>query len=68
MTPNPQTAEACCEFHYWEHVHTVPEGQVWVDVCPEHGQRVGSEVVLSYPLADASPPKATAAPGPTESP
>ncbi len=59
MTTNPQTSEVCA-YSRWAYLYEVPEGQVWADVCPKHGPRVGSEVVLSYSLADATPPEAAA--------
>lgn len=55
-----QNVDACCALAYWDHVSDATEGQVWVEDCPKHGQRVGSEVILRYLLRDASSPEAAA--------
>ncbi len=56
----PQNIEACCALAYWDHVSDAADGQVWVQDCPEHGQRVGSEYIVRYSQGNASSSEAAA--------
>ena len=52
-------SKSCCPLAHWEPVLVLPaKGELWADVCPAHGHRVGSEVLLRYSVRDAPAPEA----------